>query len=355
MGKYASPALALNSSVQNGTFQSHCVLTQFNLVCRQPTVPPEYAEVILIAMIISIILNMFGNTLIIAAILYFKQLQVLPNAFTFSLSVADILVGVVVMPFYMNQCVYNCWFYGHAFCKVHHFLHAFLPTASTMHLCCIGYDRYLAICDPFHYQERFTRRTAAIALAATWLGSLLYVVPIMLDWIVIGIEEMVAERTCPDNCIFFMNKVFSSCGAFFSFMLPMGIMTVTYAKIYRIARKQARSIGAQQHGMLGQTALGFNKQQWAAMKREHNATKTVSIILGIFMICWAPFFSTIVIDPYLNYTTKPVVWEMLNWIGHVNSAINPFLYGGFNRTFRNAIRIIFSRRLLQPGIRSAEL
>uniref|UniRef100_S4REF4 G-protein coupled receptors family 1 profile domain-containing protein n=1 Tax=Petromyzon marinus TaxID=7757 RepID=S4REF4_PETMA len=153
-------------------------------------------------------------------------------------------------------CVYNCWFYGHAFCKVHHFLHAFLPTASTMHFCCIGYDRYLAICDPFHYQERFTRRTAVIALAATW--------------------------------------------------------------------------------------------------REHNATKTVSIILGIF-ICWAPFFGTIVIDPYLNYTTKPVVWEMLNWIGHVNSAINPFLYGCFNRTFRNAICIIFSRRLLQPGIRSAEL
>nr|AZK36090.1 trace amine-associated receptor 4137.TAAR344 [Petromyzon marinus] len=92
MGKYASPALALNSSIQNGTFQSHCVLTQFNLVCRQPTVPPEYAEVILIAMIMSIILNMFGNALIIAAILYF----------TSSLSVADILVGVVVMPFYMN-------------------------------------------------------------------------------------------------------------------------------------------------------------------------------------------------------------------------------------------------------------
>ncbi|XP_061409995.1 trace amine-associated receptor 4-like [Lethenteron reissneri] len=330
-----------------------CLIRESGLRCRPARLSARTANIIFIAMIFSMVLNFLGNMTIITAISYFKQLQVLPNTFTFSLAVADIMVGVVVMPFYMTQCVYDCWFYSHAFCKVHHFLDAFISTASTMHLCCIAYDRYLAICDPMHYRERFTWKTAALLLAAAWLGSLLYVVPVMLGWIVIGIEDMMASRTCPDNCVFYMNKVFSSCGAFFSFVVPMTIMTLAYVKIYRVARKQARSISVQQQGSQGKS--GFNKQQWAAMKREHNATKTVSIILGVFMFCWAPFFSTIVNDPWIDFKTNSIFWDIVNWFGHVNSAINPYLYGGFNRTFRNAIRIMFSRKFWQPGSRSAEL
>ncbi|XP_042201919.1 trace amine-associated receptor 4-like [Callorhinchus milii] len=330
-----------------------CLIRESGLLCRPARMSARIANIILLIMIVTMVLNVLGNMTIIMAISYFKQLQVLPNTFTLSLAVADIMVGVVVMPFYTTQCVYDCWFYGQTFCKVHHFLDAFVCTASTWHLCCIAYERYLAICDPMHYRERFTWKTAALLLVTIWLGTVFQVVPVMLGWIVIGIEDLMASRICKNNCIFYMNKTLSSCGAFLTFVVPVTVMTLAYAKIYRVARKQARSISIQQQGSQGKS--GFNKQQWAAMKREHNATKTVSIILGVFIFCYAPFFYTIVKDPWIDFRTNSFTWDMVNWFGHVNSAINPYLYGGFNRAFRNAIRIMFSRKFWQPGSRSAEL
>jgi len=44
-------------------------------------------------------------------------------------------------------------------------------TASLLHLCCISWDRYIAVTDPFNYDRRMTRRRAALTLAGVWTAS----------------------------------------------------------------------------------------------------------------------------------------------------------------------------------------
>jgi len=44
-------------------------------------------------------------------------------------------------------------------------------TASLLHLCCISWDRYIAVTDPFNYESRMTRRRAALTLASVWTAS----------------------------------------------------------------------------------------------------------------------------------------------------------------------------------------
>ncbi|KAF6209915.1 hypothetical protein GE061_015669 [Apolygus lucorum] len=75
-------------------------------------------------------------------------------------------------------------------------------------------------------------------------------------------------------------------------------------------------------------------------RTEHKAARTLGIIMGVFMICWLPFFLWYVITSLCGdacYCPDLVV-SVLFWIGYFNSALNPLIYAYFNRDFREAFK-----------------
>jgi 5-hydroxytryptamine receptor 4 len=76
------------------------------------------------------------------------------------------------------------------------------------------------------------------------------------------------------------------------------------------------------------------------MRTETKAAKTLCIIMGCFCLCWAPFFITNVVDPFINYTVPGQLWAACLWLGYINSMLNPILYAFLNKSFRRAFLII---------------
>ncbi|XP_070844149.1 trace amine-associated receptor 4-like [Chaetodon trifascialis] len=293
----------------------------------------------LICVLLFVVLGSFsvvticGNLLVLISIIYFKQLHTPTNSLILSLAVADLLVGAVVFPLSMEFSVNSCLYSEHLFCKVRDCCDVTLCTASILNLCSISIDRYYAVCHPLTYRTKINVHVVVIMILVSWSVSILAAIAFLIA----GIKQVKCEEKC---FIYFL--LGNIVGPIFSFYLPVILMLCIYLKIFLVAQRQIRSIQGTKSGA-------------TASKMERKATKTLAIVMGVFLICWSPFFLCFSFQ-LLNDVSVPVaVIESLNWLALSNSMLNPFIYALFYSWFRSAFRIIISRKIFQGDFSNSKL
>ncbi|XP_053729520.1 trace amine-associated receptor 1-like [Synchiropus splendidus] len=256
----------------------------------------------------TILLTVFGNLLVCMSIIYFKQLQTPTNFLILSLGMSDLLLGLLVMLPSMTQVVESCWYFGNFFL-----------------------DRHYAVCHPLMYRRKITLSVVLLMILIAWsVSALTGFGMIFMELNIWGIEDFYYSHVaCVGGCVLFQSGLSSTLSSLLSFYIPGVIMLGVYLKIFLVARKQLRTI----HNI--NTTRASNSSQT-------KATKTLAIIMGAFLCFWTPFFVVNVADPFVGYATPVELFEMLVWVGFINSTINPFIYAFFYSWFRKAIRLFLS-------------
>lgn len=295
-----------------------------------------------------ILLTIGGNVLVCLAVCASRRLRCTANCFIVSLAVTDLLLGLLVLPFSALLQLCDEWPLGPVFCNFYISMDVMLCTASILTLLVISVDRYLAVTMPLRYASLVLPWRVAVAMAGVWTVSVaVSFLPIQMGWNTVnGTVQNHGPGDPERKCRFELNRPYVLTDALLTFYLPLMAMCWTYFQILRIAQAQAKRIISARPSCITTYDCSNNPPTTTTMVssvstvalREHKATVTLAAVIGVFVVCWLPYFilfTMLGLKEHPDPTTVPE-YPIVLWLGYTNSALNPILYGALNRDFRSA-------------------
>ncbi|XP_075054264.1 adenosine receptor A3-like [Mixophyes fleayi] len=278
------------------------------------------------------VLAIIGNTLVICAVKLNPALQDTTFYLIVSLAVADLAVGVFVMPLaiilnleiqlYFHTCLFNC-------CVI-----IIFTNASILSLLSIAADRYVRIKLPNRYRMLVTKKRIYLSIFLSWTLSAIGALVPMFGWnnrSSLGEEERSVLK-CNFPGVMSLDYLVYFC--FFIWVLvPLFTMVALYVEVFLIIRKH-----------LKQNISVFQVKR-SIYGKEYKTTISLALVMGLFVLCWLP----ISILNCINYFYPEVVQSdafqpvlLLSIVlSHLNSVMNPIVYSlkirKFKYTFLNII------------------
>ncbi|XP_038837157.1 alpha-1D adrenergic receptor-like [Salvelinus namaycush] len=320
--------------------------------CTNITLDPQ---VIAVGVFLSvfILVAIVGNILVILSVLCNRHLQTVTNFFIVNLAIADLLLSIIVLPFSASLEVLGCWVFGRVFCNIWAAVDVLCCTASILSLCIISIDRYIGVKHCLKYPTIMTEKKAAVILVVVWVSSMVISIGPLLGW-----KE--PPPTDESVCSITEEPGYALFSSLFSFYLPLMVILVMYFRVYVVARRTTKSLEAgvkrernksievvlriHCRSMLEDTSKNKNHPFRSSLSvrlmkfsREKKAAKTLAIVVGMFILCWLPFFFVLPLGSFFP-ALKPsdMVFKVIFWLGYFNSCINPVIYPCSSKEFQRA-------------------
>ena len=263
-----------------------------------------------------------GN--VVALWLFYKHesLRTISNRFLASLSIADVLVGLVIDPYWIVIRCWNSRRVQRKFFMITKMLWIHTTAATTLNSCCVSIDRFIAIRFPFRYQDSLTKRRCFAVIILVWFISL-------------SLPFLMFSRERKDRKELFEFITITIC------LVPLLVVSFCYILIFKLARKQFRRI-------LETTNIPDSGENIRVRVVQNlKAIKTVGFVLSACIITWMP--SVVLRSVKFYYTEEgrsrrkviSVIGLWVDAIAFTSSAINPLIYYFRNSDFRRAFRRTF--------------
>ncbi|XP_031428668.1 trace amine-associated receptor 13c-like [Clupea harengus] len=308
-----------------------------NSSCRKDVrSPTEYFIMYIFFSLVSVS-TVFLNLLVIISISHFKQLHTPTNLFILCLAVADLLVGLIVMPVEGIRLIETCWYFGDTFCYIFPYITFAVVFVSMNNIVFISVDRYIAVCKPLRYPVIVTLRKGAVCVFLTWYVSLVYSLIVLHEHLI----HPEPRRACHGDCLIIINLPMIAFDLVFAFIVPCSIVIVLNLKIFCTAMQQAQAIS------LVTERVKAAKEDRMTKKSSSKAAKTIGILVTVYLLCYMPIFASLPFQGH--FTSASLVANSLLWMSLLNSCINPIIYALFYPWFRITTKHIVTLAILDPA------
>ncbi|XP_043222640.1 alpha-1A adrenergic receptor-like [Amphibalanus amphitrite] len=330
-------------------------------VSAGPALCLSVAKSVLLGLVVALTIG--GNTLVLLALVRSRSLRDSTAYLIGSLAVADLLLGLAVLPFSAVLEVSGRWYFGAAFCAVWAAADVLCCTASILSLCVISVDRYIGVTRPLGHAHIMSGRRTMALNGLVWAVSLAISIGPLVGWR--GPPDASGQRCTVNGEVGYV--LFSVLGSFY---LPMLVILCVYWRIYRAVVRETR---CWQNGLkvtdsqvalrvhrggrrpsddsgcsaadetrctdLERSAVGSRLQ--SKFRVQTRAAKTLGIVVGVFLLCWFPFFFIHPLRALCSVCHVPEpLFAFFFWLGYCNSCLNPFIYVCTSLEFKQAFRQI---------------
>lgn len=310
--------------------------------CPEPNANKYVKGVKAAAYIVVILLSLFGNAMVVRVVHKNRRMRTITNYLIINMALADLLTTV----FNMLPTLYwifrglDVWavggWIGEALCKLLNFAQSVSITVSVFTLCAIAFDRFFAIFRPL--KRVITFRVAKVIIAASWLSSIIVSGPQLYVLTITGAKGLAQcvenwgplfdEATAPRNYTIALFVLL--------YALPLAVIAFLYTVIMlKLWRRKAP----------GQelTSNQENKE-----KTNRKVLKMLVTVVIVFALSWLPLYVRMFVmfansDRYV--CGLPYDMDFLTlYLGHANSAVNPYIYVIFNENYRRGFKTVLLTR-----------
>uniref|UniRef100_A0A8K9Y8B7 G-protein coupled receptors family 1 profile domain-containing protein n=1 Tax=Oncorhynchus mykiss TaxID=8022 RepID=A0A8K9Y8B7_ONCMY len=205
-------------------------LTERGLVVLGQRKEYDYNYFALVLGVPLILIIILGNVLVCLSVLTERSLKTATNYFIISLSVADLLLAVLVLPLYVySEFLGGTWTLSTYICDALMTMDVMLCTASILNLCAISVDRYIAVVVPLKYNRNQFSLRQLVLITATWVLSLGVASPVIF-----GLNQVPGRD--PTVCKL-ENDSFVVYSSVCSFFVPCPVMLFLYYWMFRGLRR----------------------------------------------------------------------------------------------------------------------
>ncbi|KAM5171429.1 alpha-1B adrenergic receptor [Mantella aurantiaca] len=301
-----------------------------------------------------------GNIMVIISVVANKQLRIPTNYLIVNLAIADLLLSTTVLPFSSTLEIVSYWVFGRIFCDIWAAMDVLCCTASIFSLCAISIDRYIGVRYSLRYPTIVTRKRVLLALLCVWILSTVISIGPLLGW---------KQQTATDEsvCNITTEPFYAIFSSMSSFYIPLIVILVMYCRVYVVAKRITKNLeagvmkermdskeltlrihcknmhdGVPNSKTKNQHARSSLSLKLLKFSREKKAAKTLGIVVGLFILCWLPFFTALPLGSIFKQLEPPeTLQKVIFWLGYFNSCINPVIYPCSSKEFKRAfIRIV---------------
>nr|KAF6273003.1 5-hydroxytryptamine receptor 5A [Pipistrellus kuhlii] len=300
------------------------------------------------------------NALVLLTIAHVRAFHRPPYNLVGSMAASDVLVAVLVMPLSLaHELAGRRWRLGARLCQLWVACDVLCCTASIWSVTAVALDRYWSITRHVAYTRGTRQRVSNLLIALTWaLSAAISLAPLLFGW-----GEIYSERR--EACQVSRQPAYAVVSTLSAFYLPLAVVLFVYARVYRAARRRlgrwrtrsvhpapepdpVQRVPAQEPRMLftarhSTVTFQAERDPWREQK-EQRAAVMVGILIGVFVICWTPFFIAELVSALCS-CDLPALWKsVFLWLGYSNSFFNPLIYTAFNKSYSNAVKGFFCQQ-----------
>lgn len=309
-----------------------------------------YTKIFLYCVIL--ICSFGGNVLVIAVIFKNRSLRTNFNYLIVNMAVSDLAIPCLAIPIKIADSVLRPqeWLIdgnlGQFLCKMCYFVSDVSNAVSAFSLVIIAVNRFFAIAFPM--RGRLSRRRTLKLIASTWILAMILLSPHLYTFRLDDSEEwtMCVSTWSPAFDDLAAEIIFIAILTAFVFVVPCLANTILYTVMLCKLRQNSSIM-----------ILMLNNQQYKhRQKKDKNIFIMTAVIMFLYLILWGPFFCTLIVLSFFihqnsdNAHSVQTAIVTVQFLGYLNSAVNPCIYFYFLKNLRQGLKRLF----VQNPIRSPQ-
>lgn len=303
-----------------------------------------YVVVTITTNVVISIIGTIGNVLLILAFVRCRDLRTISNVFNLTTFAVGMVICSVVYPlqglldaFVITQNPGCITFLCLAF---------FAGICFTLNVLALTIERYISICHSLHAPTILTNRRVAFALGGIFVyAAFCAFLPLATP---LGYNGKVDPTV---GCrLFVIVQKYYVAFIFTNFLSPVIPMIVIYGRIFVVLRRHIRAVvdlstigpsGTSDHIEANTVAARRERARW---KREVKSAVFLFILIISFVINFLPFVIFILTSTFnAKSAFSPLAFSLTHVLVYSAAAINPYLYGFGNKSFRRAVLSLFGK------------